>query len=298
MENVLENCLYIKHLQLHLKGFDDLINGQRWETLAKSLITFNFQIDVDSQLSEQAFDSFHTPFWLEEKQWFVAYKDYCLFSVPYFAPKQMNISCKSFVHSTAPQSSIFYQNVTKLIVERTPILQKELLYTLNLQHIHSLTILYLEDLLQFTPLKRKLPYLSKLSFRYTLQKIPVDQMKKIFRHSYEEIRTLEINSNLADQKRILKELFRLFPRTEYLIYQFNIQSTALMICLIDGFEQLSHASFKSSDPWCLKNEKYFYLNPDSMIIRSNRRTYRTTMCRIYHLRYDRWSLVINWWIEK
>ncbi len=58
----------LKHLELQIGGFDDLVNGHRWQKLASQLITFNFNLFILSNHYLENFNTFCTPFWLKEKR--------------------------------------------------------------------------------------------------------------------------------------------------------------------------------------------------------------------------------------
>jgi hypothetical protein len=116
-------------------------------------------------------------------------------------------------------------------------------------------------------------------------------------NSYDQIRTLEIKISPQDHDRISEELFRLFSHIEHFIYKSDIQSIEVMVRFIDGFKYLLDASFISLGPLYHHNQN-FYLNPDLMILKTNRLTYGISMCRIYYLPNSTSLFGINWWIEE
>lgn len=58
------------------------IDGQRWEISAKNLTVFRFCFYSIGQITLVKFDSFRTPFWLNEKRWFVACTQLYCYSYP------------------------------------------------------------------------------------------------------------------------------------------------------------------------------------------------------------------------
>jgi hypothetical protein len=90
-EELLLKLTNLKHFELQIKGnLDDLCNGKQWSIITKQLITFDFDFksDVDIPTSPQILiNSFYSSFWLEEKQWFVAYDTHAshIFTVTRFA---------------------------------------------------------------------------------------------------------------------------------------------------------------------------------------------------------------------
>lgn len=311
MEYLLSNRLYLKHLELEIKGLDDLVDGERWQILTNSLITFNFKFNIRVPLNDQFLDSFRTLFWLEEKQWFVAYEDQHLFSVPHFSPKQIQSSYQSSALSTAPNDSFLYANFSKLIVNNnqipnkyfgridtldleSTILQKGLLNTINVCYITYLSVLSLDDIIQFTPFERIIPNVCQLSVK---NEITFNNVQRMINKSYRQICKLEIKVCRADEVKTIEELFRLFPYTKHLTYKSDIYSIERMASFIDGFTHLLNASFTSFSAPNYYDENS-YMNPDLMILKTNRIIYGTTMCRIYCIFTLALVFSVNWWIEE
>ncbi|CAF3681201.1 unnamed protein product [Rotaria sp. Silwood1] len=285
MEYFLSNCFYLRHLELHLAGYADLTDGQRWQALTNSLVTFYFKFDIHICINfiEQILDSFRTSFWLEEKHWFIAYYNDYLFSIPYFAPEQVDSSYQSVIYSTAPDNTIFYSHVNEFTVRNV-----------DLNQVKHLSILSLEYLLKFMPISKKLPCLYELSVKNDITKHAI---KRMFTYSLEQIQKLTIRISDKYNEYIIEELFRLFPLTKYLIYKSHIPSTYVMIRLINGFEHLLNASFISCGPFS-NQEQIFRYDPDLIVSRIKRLTYGTSFCRIYYLPNNGSEFIINWWIEE
>jgi hypothetical protein len=94
-ERVLLELPRLKHLELRARAVSDIANGNRWQVLTSSLITFHFKFNVSLLNLDHFLLSFFTPFWVEEKHWFVAHQNESLFSIPHFAPvhvDSMNLS--------------------------------------------------------------------------------------------------------------------------------------------------------------------------------------------------------------
>jgi hypothetical protein len=142
-----------------MKGnLDDLCNGKQWSNITKQLITFDFDFksDVDIPTSPQLLiNSFYSSFWLEEKQWFVAYHTHPshIFTVPRFANTHAYYSKYSSFsipkYSTISFNSTLFNdhiNELKILYE----LNKPIL-THRFMHVKILSIknLKLLDQLQF-----------------------------------------------------------------------------------------------------------------------------------------------------
>ena len=309
MECLLSNCFYLKYLELHIQGSKDLMDGHRWQILTNSLITFNFKFHAYLYGVKIIPDSFRTSFWLEEKHWFVAYQNNCLYSVPYFAMKEISTSQQPSIHCTASDKTIIYGNVTKLVVTSSQtfirrftrvsmlelkydISQTALLRFIDPHHITHLSIIFLSDLLQFPSLNELMFCLKRLSVK---NQIRVEEVKLMINDTYEQIRTLEIIIINKNKNDIIEELSRLFPYTEQLIYKSDIQTIDTMVHLIDGFKSLQNASFSSCD--LLDYHHSFLHDSDLIIFRTKRLIPGLTMCRSYHVPPHSSIGCIDWWIE-
>ncbi|CAF4672248.1 unnamed protein product [Rotaria sp. Silwood1] len=303
----------LTRLNLQICCYADLTDGQRWQALTNSLVTFYFKFDIHICINfiEQILDSFRTSFWLEEKHWFIAYYNDYLFSIPYFAPEQVDSSYQSVIYSTAPDNTIFYSHVSEFTVRngktskeyftninvlklKYSIPLKYLLRIVDLNQVKHLSILSLEYLLKFMPISKKLPCLYELSVKNDITKHAI---KRMFTYSLEQIQKLTIRISDKYNEYIIEELFRLFPCTKYLIYKSHIPSTHVMIRLINGFEHLLNASFISCGPFS-NQEQIFRYDPDLIVSRIKRLTYGTSFCRIYYLPNNGSEFIINWWIEE
>ena len=301
---LLSDCLRLKHLELHLRGYQDLANGENWRSLTKFLQTFHFNFSVHISNIQRALKTFQTPFWLTEKRWFVAYKNQRLFTIPHFTPDELlaNSFGSLHSHSTAPSLQIFYQNVTKLIMNDMPTPRRLLSHPMSqlfsmindLCRIRCLSVSSLKKLSKLDSIMKNMPHLSHLIIEDVLRTNLSEQTTP---NSYKQIRTLEIGTDLLQHDESIDDLFRLFPDIEHFIYRPDIQSIALMTRFIDGFKQLSSASFNSIGPLYCQNVKYRF-NTDFLLLKSRRLTPSISVCRIYHLPNTTSSFGIHWWIEE
>ncbi|CAF1208316.1 unnamed protein product [Adineta ricciae] len=92
-----------------------MATGYYWQTITQSLSSFSFKFRLQS---EMYVNSFRTPFWVEEKRWFVAYHDRYLFTISDFALPYANISSNSFLYSTVPNHPILYRPQSSIVHER------------------------------------------------------------------------------------------------------------------------------------------------------------------------------------
>jgi hypothetical protein len=177
----LPNFPNLTHLELHAKGQTDLADGQRWKMLTSCFIVFNFKINIELVEVEQYFDSFRTPFWLQEKRWYVAYDKKCLFSVPRFAPTHVTVPYDPPTHSTAPDNMIFYDAISKLTFQALPIRNRHrfihietlefefpisletLLTIVDLRQVQHLALTWLNNIPSFIFDSCVMPRLRKLS---------------------------------------------------------------------------------------------------------------------------------------
>ena len=194
METLLPQFPHLKYLTLQTNGSYDLIDGYRWQVLACSLIKFDFRISLEHFPDFPYLDSFQTSFWQEEKHWYVAYHNKCLFSVPHFTPIRMKNDNLSPILSTVPNISILYDGVTELVIKSVPvdtpvyfthiktlilkcsISTDILLPIIDLSQIEHLTLLSVDDLSKLFALECMMPRLYEL----TVSKIvTVDCIMKI-----------------------------------------------------------------------------------------------------------------------
>lgn len=300
MQLLLSSCLCLKHLELHLRGDQDLADGNNWQSLTKFLQTFHFKFAICISDIQTALKTFQTSFWLTEKRWFVAYQNQCLFTIPHCAPEELltNSLSSLLIHSTAPSTLMFFQNLTKLIINAIPAPQRALSYpesrisslTYDVSRIRCLSMASLDQLFEWDLMIKNMPELSHLIIQNAL-------LEPTRLNSYNQIRTLEIGTDLLQHDESIDNLFRLFPNTKHFIYRPDIQSIHLMGRFIDGFKQLSSASFNSEGPLYCQDVNYRF-DPNLLLSKSRRIARSISVCRIYHLPNNTSSFGIHWWIEE
>jgi hypothetical protein len=119
IERLLSNLPCLTTFEFRAQVAPDLTDGQRWQMVAGHLRTLNFYLQVTLDHAEQILDSYRSSFWLEEKCWFVAYTNNCLFSVPHFADKNTDCDFSPPTNTTAPHSKLFYDHITVFRWNRT-----------------------------------------------------------------------------------------------------------------------------------------------------------------------------------
>lgn len=119
----------LTHFEIEARADSDLCHGQRWEHFIQNslvhLTIFNFKFQIKSTVmfhiggvSQVLLRSFSTPFWLEEKQWYIAieWQLRLLYSVPRFAIESADSNFRPPLHSTVPNKNIFYDHISALAV--------------------------------------------------------------------------------------------------------------------------------------------------------------------------------------
>ncbi|CAF1117819.1 unnamed protein product [Rotaria sordida] len=178
------------------------------------LFLSHFQIEQFTRLQSFTLiqiESFRSSFWLEEKRWFVAYQDYCLFSIPQFAPNCIEISQQLRIRSTAPDNKFIYDQINKITMKTAAIKHnhyfthiktlelkcsvslKTVASIIDLNHIKHLTVLSLNDVLKFMPLEHVMPLFCELTIE---NNVTINIIEQISHYRFLQIRKLEIASNI------------------------------------------------------------------------------------------------------
>ncbi|UJR19477.1 hypothetical protein I4U23_022608 [Adineta vaga] len=258
MKQLMVNLPRLQYLELLTSGSIDLINGYAWERLTRRLIMFEFKFFVQIDWIEDILHSFRTPFWIREKQWFVACTWECLYSVPYFSDTCTDTSFLPPVYTTAPNDDIFFNHINQLsITNSTRTLQgyfrhvkslelkvsnshQNLSIFIDLNQIETLILSTIIDRLTVLFLLTLLPRLRQLSITCELAKF-LDETENI---SLGQIRILEITEPLIyNDFSTLGHLARLFPNVEVLHVK-SIQWKIGIARLMDRLENLSNATFQ------------------------------------------------------
>ncbi|CAF4673313.1 unnamed protein product, partial [Rotaria socialis] len=119
MNQLMLNLPDLQHLELVTKGLLDMTDGQSWEKMTRSLLTFNFKISVCMDWIEDIVESFRTPFWLEEKRWFVACTWDSLYSVPYFSDVCANTYFRPPLYSSVTDEALFCDHINHFILNES-----------------------------------------------------------------------------------------------------------------------------------------------------------------------------------
>jgi hypothetical protein len=306
MEQFLSKLPHLKHLELILRGGEDLIDGYRLEMLTHSFTTFNFKFNVNSNLPP--LDSFQTPFWLEEKCWYVGCYDRCVFSVPYFSVVHVDIDQWTYNRSRTPLCGIdtacfnsmnikyippnelpFYTHIKELSINYSIPFEK-ISSIVDLKKVKHLSILSITDLLIFQPFESTIPNLHELTIKNAVTFYEIERFRGF---QFKQIRKLSVSTSDQYGKFILQGLFYCFPQIEYLKYSPTIVSIKIIANIINEFRHLINASFCFSNQ---PNEKIsnLYSNSNYIIQNSQRLNENNFTCRIQQISSS--SINIHCWI--
>jgi hypothetical protein len=312
MERFLSNLPRLTNFTLQTKDSIDLADGHRWERLSAGFIIFNFKLKIIVDDISRTLASFRTPFWLQKKCWYVAYKDGYLFSVPKFAPKHVSTFYNP-QYFTAPDETFLYNNITKLII-LSPIevhthrfAHVEMLeiphYYIHVNYVPKASFLLSQqeernlNALSSIPLLlyylRKMPHCHTLTINIDLTLEFVDQLSG---NRFEQIRTLEICSSTKMPRYVVEEILHPFPRVERLRIS-SISSYTDMIRLIDGFKYLSNACFTIEANFT-ERERDWFQNPELSIRGVQRLKTNSFICRFDRSSIDSSSYFVHIWINE
>ena len=306
MKQFLSQFYHLKHLEIQTDGSFDLFDGYRWRVLVERLHTFHFQFFSKYLPIRDILTSFSTPFWLKEKHWFAACRSTCLFSVPRFAPEHLNLPLYLSIYSTGSkerylddavkkititirltEQTHFYSYVNTLELKQR-ISAAILASTIDLRQIKSLSIVSLDDLIEYFPLGSTLSQLTALSIEYD---VTMQMIENIGCHSLKQVHQLTVGISHETRDCIIEELFRLFPRVEHLKYKSIVHSKREMVHLIDGFNYLNKASFCANSTF---DEKATQVGQNVLYSRRLVRGHYTS--RVYQSYNVSLSYEIHWWI--
>jgi hypothetical protein len=312
MEAFLPNFPQLKYLELQAHGMSDLVDGNRWQRLTSSLFKFNLIVKLQDSSYLESLDTFRTTFWLEEKHWYVAYQNKCLFSVPHFASNQIEIPIQSPVYSTVPDDIIIYNRITKVIINSVPVdtsiwftnvktlvfkcsISIDVLSSIvDLNQIEHLTILHIEDLSKLLPFEWRMPRLCQISI---VKPVTIDMIRRVKHYQMKNIRKLEIAIKVQYYRFIIENVFILFPNIKHLsIRTSRIESIKSIVHIIDRFDYLSNLSLYST--YLTGNlNTIIYNNTKSIVYLSRRLTENNFTCRINSSSTSTAIYNVNWWID-
>ena len=313
MEYFLSNLPYLKHLQLELNhGSKDLCDGYRWQNLTSTLITFNFKFLTRYRLNGNVIEPYMTPFWLEEKHWYIGYNDYCIFSIPYFAPDELDMSQYKIFLSTAPDLSLLHSRVNKISLGedefefvgylpnintlkiRLPVSLSFLTSIIDLNQIKHLSLASLDDILRYLPLEDTMPQLHELSIFNPVDRHEIHRMPN---HRFVQVHKLDICINGKYTEYITDKLIYLFPNVDHLNCSLRDVSGQIMYCCINGFKYLSNASFyltvRSFEYENNSDENFESIITDPSYVKRD-----NFICRVNRSTTDKFMLNVHWWFGK
>lgn len=255
MEGFLPQLIQLKHLELQVLNDNNFDDGNRWKKLTKSLMTFNFKFR--KTYSYTSLSSFRTPYWSQDKKWFVIYSsgDYC--TIPYFAPEKIQMHEKLSIILNPVNQSLFYENVTDLtILEETFDESHFFPCVKTLKLDCSVSIEKLSNVIDFKSIKH-LILSSKISISMFLLMLPLmsclNQLTLpgrlipvlIYRLKdkvIEQIESLTIDFCYFENDSVTQTLCQCFPRVKYLTVSL-ICSIKNTLVFTEEFNHLLNASF-------------------------------------------------------
>ncbi|CAM4973223.1 unnamed protein product [Rotaria socialis] len=263
IESALLKLPRLRHLEISTSGHVDLADAYRWETLSKDFLTLKFYFKIQLSSIEKTLGSFRTPFWLIEKQWFVAYENMSFFTLPHFLQTHANEYFQLPKHSTCINNAIIYEHITKSIfVDKIikPDHRFTHVHTLELRNktanvdltalaaavdLHVVKTLLLPSSIEHKNiifLLNNMPRLENLSINTSANQDFEDFFQETKHMRLENIHALTIcNQYVINNRYIASQLCHIFPRVKKLHVSVNRLDD--MIILIDGFKDLSSASF-------------------------------------------------------
>jgi len=307
MEQLIANLPRLKHLELHANGHADLLDGQRWQTATRRLSIFNFNFVLSDVLDLQDLNSFRSPYWLNEKHWFVAYTYRSLFSVPFFAEKFTKEEFQPPILSTLPDNTVFYKCITQLtlsepsfdISHRFTEVQTLIMFhsiplscierIVDLNRIQHLYLIATTGYLGIIFLINAMPNLCRISIKVNLK----DFFDNVQCNSFRKIQYLEIGNryrisdNDDDNNYSDEQLYSVFPYVQNLNIAYYC-SVAQILNFINQFKHLSTASFNCL-PGGYKGE---YENENVIKIQSALDRHRSSRKLDYTYRFDSSSVYI------
>ncbi|CAF3984354.1 unnamed protein product [Rotaria sp. Silwood2] len=312
VEQLLLKLIHLTHLELYATGHNDLANGNRWQIVSNSLTVLNFKFKILETLTKEILKSFCTSFWLVEKRWYVAYEEDYLFTVPHFAPVDVNFfQLQQHVPWTTFDKRMLYKQATKISAMLSSddilgslldslfrrfydpnILLRIIATKIDMCQIQQMTLLSLTDI---EYLKLYFPRMSDLQKLSIAEEINIDLVEQMRDYRMKQIRTLECCLSTENTSYIIEILLRLFPHVKHL-YVSSISSKMDMIRLIDGFHDLSNASFKTHSKFG-NIEQRWYFEPELLMYGSRRLAKSTYTCRLNSLLDEQSSITIQIWIE-
>ena len=256
-EQMMSNLPCLRHLELVSYCDSDVIDGYRWEKKVEKLDTFEFMFHFSLEIRWKQQDSFRTPFWLNEKQWYVAYIDGYLFSVPRFIPFGVTSEFRLPSFTTVPNNQIFYKhtdilNLTEVISRQNGhfpnVHTLELSFVpslsnikriIDLQQVRCLTLFSVDNISLLQTLINEMLNLYEISIYSDVQSF----IQHVHDQSFNRIRRLQIRNRSADVDDCkIEDLCLVFPYLKHLQVNYRC-SMEKMFDVLRRFKYLSTASF-------------------------------------------------------
>ena len=258
LEQMMFNLPRLKHLELDCDCNIDVVDGQRWQIIVKKFVTFNVKFFLAVRPETKQLKSFRTAFWLDEKRWYMSYREGYFFSVPRFATKNADDDSLVPQYTTVPDDEIFYQkcdemnltqrfmhqhihfpNVRALTLECNVSL-RTIREAIDVGRICSLTLSSLSAQFPTRCLVLEMPNLSRIVIKSNLRIF----MKQFRGTILDNIRTLILSVSVlpTDIDQFSKHLQTIFPRLEHLHVE-HVLSIEKILVLLRCFQYLSTASF-------------------------------------------------------
>jgi hypothetical protein len=304
IERMMSNLPHLKHLELIANSNNDVADGHRWQIKVKSLVTFKFMFNLLVELKSQDLHSFRTPFWLEEKRWFVAYTHKRLVSVPHFIATETDEDFRLPLDSTVPDNIIFYEHIDTLqlreipdndhhyfahvqtLTVSSPILPYTIEKIVHLTQIQHLNLYLSLENFPVMLLINEMPNLRQISIGYEVKIF----LKQVHGGTIEKIHALQIgNSFMNVDDYDIEQLWTVFSNIKDLRVDHTC-STTQIFDFLDRFKHLSSASFRYA-PWSIDDVD---MQQGRLEIQSELDRVRSLQRLNYTYRFDRSSVHI--WI--
>ena len=301
LEQLLIGLTHLKRLILELCGERDLLDARRWETLTTGLRSFTFKFYLSSTIDHADLRFFSTPYWTEEKRWYVARYGRCVFSGVSFVPDRISLPEDDLLISSASDSNLICSRATKLNLNAGAIDSKQyfprvttleltcsissttITKMIDMRRIVRMDIIFLDLLLPFLPLKSNLPHLTTL---HVEQSVTVETVLRLRVHRLSQIRDLKICEANEHVDYMTEELLHIFPSVEHFHYSSRNLSARTMLRFVHGFAKLCDASFSADTTFRIRERKMLQ-NPDLFV-------HKHATCRIHYTINSRLPFLISW----
>ena len=312
LDQMLVGLTHLKSLTLDVLGHTDLLDARRWETLTTGLRSFTFKFYLSDRTDPAGLRFFSTPYWTEEKRWYVARYGRCVFSGASFLPDHFSLPKDDRRISTASHINLICSRATKLTLNtdrlvrghRFPcvttleltcsISSTTITKMIDMRRIVRLDISSLVLILPFLPLQSSLPHLTKLCVEQSV----TAETAILFRgQQLKQIRELRIRVADEHNDYITEELLRIFPSVTNLTYISRALSVEAMMHVVERMTQLRNTRFYSGSSF-MSREQRFCTNPDLFLQESGRFNGKHISCRVFGVARALMPCGISWKIDQ